>query len=123
MTPRMVERSVQVGAALAAHAEPTPARTLMAAKSQATLVILARYDRNRNGGRPLHHTVVVGDEIDRGRDRDAPDVADFFFNDDVIVLDHADVTDFVFLDHQAIGLPDRKSTRLNSSHIPLSRMP
>ena len=23
----------------------------------------------------------------------------------------------------AIGVPDRKSTRLNSSHIPLSRMP
>lgn len=45
----------------------------------------------------------MGDEIDCGRDRD---VADFFFDDDVVVLNHADVTGFVVLDHQVIGLPD-----------------
>src|SRR5437764_13080835 len=111
MTPSMLPRSVKVETTLAANAERWPARALIAAKSQTALVIPARCDRNRNGVRPLHDTVVVGDEIDRGRDRYAPDIADFFFDNEVIVPDHANVTGFVVLDHQAVDLPDAPAGR------------
>ena len=55
--------------------------------------------------------------------KDIPEVSWVRFDDNTVIIGVNTVPSDIHVIAQAAAFKDRKSTRLNSSHIPLSRMP
>src|SRR5688572_1067975 len=88
-----------------------PERAAVSIAAYSAIADIAGTHGNGDAGRPFHDPVVVGDELDRGAQRNAPDVADFLLDHDPVVLDHADVAGLVVVNDEMIGFPDAGAHR------------